>query len=115
MEISMSGRVGNTVTINGRVPERFQVRAGERIRLRLINAASARIFGLEFRDHQPLVIAFDGQPVEPHRPEGGRIVLGPAMRTDLILDMTGRPGHSSTGLDTFYTHLEYTLVPIAST
>src|SRR6266851_4673011 len=113
MEISMSGRVGNTVTINGRVPERFQVRAGERIRLRLINAAPARIFGLEFKDHQPLVIAFDGQPVEPHRPEGGRIVLGPAMRTDLILDMTGRPGHSATVLDTFYKDLEYKLVQIA--
>ena len=113
MEISMSGRVGNTVTINGRVPERFSVRAGERIRLRLINAAPARIFGLEFRDHQPLVIAFDGQPVEPHRPEGGRIVLGPAMRTDLIVDMTGRPSHSATVLDTFYKGLEYKLVEIA--
>ncbi len=59
------------------------------------------------------MIAFDGQPVEPHRPEGGRIVLGPAMRTDLILDMTGRPGHSATVLDTFYKDLEYKLVQIA--
>jgi FtsP/CotA-like multicopper oxidase with cupredoxin domain len=113
MEISMSGRIGNTVTINGRVPDRFQVRTGERIRLRLINAAPARIFGLEFKDHQPRVIAFDGQPVEPHRPEGGRVVLGPAMRTDVILDMTGKPGSSATVLDTFYKGLEYKLVEVA--
>src|SRR5262245_21647291 len=113
MEMSMSGRIGNTVAINGRVPDHFPVRAGERIRLRLINAAGARIFGLEFRGHRPLVIALDGQPVEPHAPEGGRVVLGPAMRTDLILDMTGKPGGSAVVLDTFYKGLEYKLVEIA--
>jgi FtsP/CotA-like multicopper oxidase with cupredoxin domain len=113
MEISMSGRVGNTVTINGRVPDRFSVRSGERLRLRLINAAPARILGLEFKDHHPLVIAFDGQPVAPHTPEGGRVVLGPAMRTDLILDMTGKPARSAAVLDTFYRGLEYKLVDIA--
>src|SRR5207244_3632626 len=80
MEMSMAGRVGNTVTINGRVPGRFAVRAGERIRLRLINGAPARIFGLEFKGHSPLVVALDGQPIEPHAPDGGRVVLGPAMR-----------------------------------
>jgi FtsP/CotA-like multicopper oxidase with cupredoxin domain len=115
MEMSMSGRIGNTVTINGRVPDRFAVRSGERIRLRLINAAPARIFGLEFKDHRPLVVAFDGQPVEPHAPEGGRVVLGPAMRTDLILDMTGRPSHEAAVLDTFYNGLEYKLVGISYT
>ena len=110
MEMSMSGRIGNTVTINGRVPDRLTVRSGERIRLRLINAAPARIFGLEFKGHHPLVVAFDGQPVEPHAPEGGRVVLGPAMRTDLILDMTGEPAHSAPVVDTFYKGLEYKLV-----
>ena len=115
MEMSMSGRLGNTVTINGRAPDRFAVRAGERIRLRLINAASARIFGLEFKEHRPLVVAFDGQPVEPHAPECGRVLLGPAMRTDFILDMTGKPGHSAAVLDTFYKGLEYKLVEISYT
>jgi FtsP/CotA-like multicopper oxidase with cupredoxin domain len=113
MEMSMSGRVGNTVTINGRVPNRFTVRAGERLRLRLINAAPARIFGLEFKGHRPLVIAFDGQPVEPHAPEGGRVVLGPAMRVDLVLDMTGDPGSAAPVLDNFYKDLEYKLVDLA--
>jgi len=113
MELSMSGRIGNTVTINGHMFDRFPVRSGERIRLRLINAAPARIFRLEFRDHRPLVLAFDGQPVEPHAPEGRRVVLGPAMRTDLILDMTGKPAQSAAVLDTFYKGLEYKLVEIS--
>ena len=47
-DASHNGRVGNTVTINGRILETFNVRRGERIRLRLINAANARIFALKF-------------------------------------------------------------------
>ena len=115
MEISMSGRIGNTVTINGRVPDRFSVRSGERLRLRLINAAPARIFRLEFKRHQPLVIALDGQPVEPHPPEDGQVMLGPAMRADLVLDMTGKPGSSAAIVDTFYKGLSYKLVELAYT
>ena len=97
MDASHNGRVGNTVTVNGRILETFPVRAGERLRLRLINAANARIFALEFQDHRPMVIALDGQPVEPHEPAGGRVILGPAMRADLVFDMTGRPGDALHG------------------
>jgi FtsP/CotA-like multicopper oxidase with cupredoxin domain len=85
MEAAMSGRVGNTITINGRVPDAMPVRAGERIRLRLVNAASARIMALRFEGHRPVVIALDGQPCEPHEPEDKRVLLGPAMRADLML------------------------------
>ncbi len=113
MDVSHNGRVGNTVTINGRVPEEFRVRAGERIRLRLINAASARIFSLAFEGHRPKVVAFDGQPVEPHEPEGGLIVLGPAMRADLILDMTAQPGSRHRVRDDFYPQLAYELIELA--
>jgi FtsP/CotA-like multicopper oxidase with cupredoxin domain len=63
MDASHAGRLGNTVTINGRPPHRFAVRAGERIRLRLINAANARIFSLDFEGHKPLVVTLDGRPV----------------------------------------------------
>jgi FtsP/CotA-like multicopper oxidase with cupredoxin domain len=112
MEMSMAGRVGNTVTINGRVPDRFVVRSGERIRLRLINAAAARIFGLVFKDHSPLVIALDGQPIEPHAPQGGRVILGPAMRADLVLDMTGG---TAPVIDSVYERLSYKLVELRYT
>jgi FtsP/CotA-like multicopper oxidase with cupredoxin domain len=112
MDASHAGRFGNTVTINGRVPESFAVKAGERLRLRLINAANARIFGLEFRGLTPTIVALDGQPVEPHAPEGGRVVLGPAMRADLILDCGGAPGERIAIVDTFYRQRVYTLVEL---
>jgi len=107
------GRVGNMVTINGQIPERIAVRAGERIRLRLINASNARIFGLDFGDLAPVVVALDGQPVAPHVPESGIVVIGPAMRVDLVIDMTGQPDDFLTVTDIFYEGLEYPLVDLA--
>ena len=77
MEAAMSGRVGNTVTLNGRVSENEPARAGERVRLRLVNACVARMMALRFEGHRPMVVAIDGQPCEPHEPDGGRILLGP--------------------------------------
>lgn len=112
MDASHAGRIGNTVTVNGAIRETFELRAGERIRLRLINAANARIFGLDFRGHDPVVIALDGHPVEPHRPEGGRIVLGPAMRADILLDATGEPGGSHMVVDDFYPRRAYRLLDL---
>lgn len=115
MEMSMSGRIGNTVTINGRLQSKFSVRSGERLRLRLINAAPARIFALEFKGHRPIVIAYDGQPIEPHVPEGARVVLGPAMRADLIVDMPGDSGSTAPVMDTFYEGLSFKLVELSYT
>ena len=112
MDASHAGRIGNTVTVNGAVRETFDVRAGERLRLRLVNAANARIFGLDFRGHDPLVIALDGHPVEPHRPEGGRVVLGPAMRADLLLDAAGEPGRAYPVVDDFYRQRAYRLLDL---
>ncbi len=111
-DISHDGRLGNTVTINGRDPDPLHVRAGERIRIRLINAANARIFSLNFAGHNPKIIALDGQPVEPFEPDGGRIVLGPAMRADIILDMTRKPGEKFIVTDHFYERQKYRLVNI---
>jgi FtsP/CotA-like multicopper oxidase with cupredoxin domain len=113
MEAGMSGRIGNTVTINGRVPGPVSVKAGERLRLRLVNAALARIVGLRFEGHMPVVVAHDGQPCDPHSPEGGRIVLGPAMRADIIIDMTGKPGQTYRVIDDFYNDLAYKFADLA--
>ncbi len=111
-DMSHNGRVGNTVTINGRISEEFKVKRGERIRLRLINAANARIFGLDLGAFNPQVIALDGQPVEPHSPPGGRIILGPAMRADVVLDMMGKPGQRISVVDNFYSRLAYRLLDV---
>lgn len=111
-DITHAGRIGNTVTVNGRVIDTFAVRAGERIRLRLINAANARIFALSLEEHSPQVIAIDGQPVEPHAPANGRILLGPAMRIDVLLDMTGRPGGRYSIRDDFYAGMKYNFLDL---
>jgi FtsP/CotA-like multicopper oxidase with cupredoxin domain len=113
MEAGMSGRIGNTVTVNGRVPSSVPVKPGERVRLRIVNATLARIIGLQFEGHNPVVVAHDGQPCEPHSPEGGRVVLGPAMRADLIIDMTGTPGQSYRVIDDYYQDLAYKLADLA--
>lgn len=111
-DMAHNGRIGNTVTINGKVPNEFAVRAGERIRLRLINAANARILGLRFGALKPRVIAYDGQPVAPHELPDNRLILAPAMRTDLILDVAGNPGERFQVIDDFYRGLEYRLVDV---
>ncbi|MFJ7352747.1 multicopper oxidase family protein [Phyllobacterium sp. NPDC097923] len=119
MEAEMSGRIGNTVTLNGVVPDDQPVQSGERIRLRLVNGALARIMALRFEGHRPVIVAINGQPCEPHEPEGGRILLGPAMRTDLIIDMQGEPNGRFAVIDDFYkgdltyalTHLAYSSAP----
>jgi FtsP/CotA-like multicopper oxidase with cupredoxin domain len=111
-DVSHAGRVGNTVSLNGAIPEEFAVQRGERIRLRLINAASARIFSLRFRDHDPEVIAIDGHPVHPHRPVSGRFIVAPGMRMDLLLQMTGQPNARYSVEDRFYRGREYRLVDL---
>jgi FtsP/CotA-like multicopper oxidase with cupredoxin domain len=110
----MAGRIGNTDTVNGQVPDALLVRAGERIRLRIVNAAGARIMALDFGGHRPTIIALNGQPCEPHEAKNGRVVLGPAMRADAILDMSGEPGSRYAVTDDFYgDNLAYTLIELA--
>ena len=45
--------------------------------------------------------------------EGDRLVLGPAMRADLIIDMDGKPGQTYRVIDDFYRDLAYKLVDFA--
>jgi len=110
MDSSHAGRIGNTVTVNGAIRESIAVRAGERIRLRLINASNARIFGLAFEGHAPSIIALDGHPITPRAEP--RVVLGPGMRADLILDCTARPGSAHRVVDDFYRQRAYELLTL---
>jgi FtsP/CotA-like multicopper oxidase with cupredoxin domain len=113
MEAAMSGRIGNTVTLNGAVPADQPVKAGERIRLRLLNTSLARIMALRIEGHRPMIVAIDGQPCDPHEPADGRLLLGPAMRIDVLLDMRGEPGKRYRVIDDFYEDLAYRLTSFA--
>jgi FtsP/CotA-like multicopper oxidase with cupredoxin domain len=115
MDATHAGRIGNTVTINGALPDSFELDAGERIRLRLLNVANARIFALRFEGHALRVIAQDGMPCEPHAPEGGRVVLGPGMRADVVLDANADPGTRYRVIDEFTAREAYEVVALAYT
>ena len=98
-DASHNGRIGNVITVNGNIGEEFFVRAGERLRLRLVNVANSRTFALTFQGLNPWIIALDGHPVEPKSVQNDRIVLGAGQRTDLIVDVTGKPGEISSVVD----------------
>ncbi len=112
MEAGMSGRIGNTVTINGRVPNRVSVKAGERVRLRLVNAALARIVSLRFEGHKPVVVAHDGQPCDPHSPKAVGWFSGRRCGPTSSSTWIGKPGQSYRVIDDFYQDLAYKLVDL---
>ena len=84
---SHAGRLGNTVTLNGDLETVLKVRPGERIRLRLINAATARIFAPVFPGLSGWIVAFDGHPTEPRKIGIEKNYIAPGNRVDLILDI----------------------------
>lgn len=95
LDLANQGRVGNQVLVNGQAAGKeraIAVRAGERLRLRLINAASARFFLLAIEGHAARIIAWDGQGVTPHPLPADGLPLGPGMRVDLIIDCMEKPG-----------------------
>jgi FtsP/CotA-like multicopper oxidase with cupredoxin domain len=65
-----------------------KVRTGDRVRFRLINAATNRIFPLTITGASGRIVALDGMALPVPR-EFEDIVLSPAQRTDLIVDITG--------------------------
>lgn len=86
-EWSHGGRMGNVLTVNRQVKPRIQVRAGSRNRLRVLNAANSRITATEFSGVKAWICAKDGQPLaEPIRLEAP-LILAPAERYDLIVDI----------------------------
>lgn len=89
------GRLGNVLTINGAREFAIRARARERIRLRLFNVANARIMGLRLSDHEPVIVAIDGQPVAPRAPRNATVVLAPGQRADVLMDMVHLPGKTA--------------------
>jgi len=85
------GRLGNHFTANGVPDFEIAVRSNERIRLRLVNAANARIMSLRLDRHRATVMAIDGQPAEPFVARDGRVTLGPGNRVDLFVDALLEP------------------------
>ena len=73
--------------INGRLPEAapvFEVRRGERVRLRLLNPSGASTFRFAIDGHALLVTHADGRPVEPVRVDN--LLIGMGERYDVIIE-----------------------------
>ncbi|NNE52296.1 MAG: multicopper oxidase family protein [Sulfitobacter sp.] len=81
---SHGGRLGNSVTVNGTSYPELTLRPGERLRLRMINAATARIMRIGLPGLSPRLIALDGHPVTPRAAE--TVTLGPAQRADIVIE-----------------------------
>lgn len=87
-----AGRLGNFVTVNGAETGSLEARVGERLRLRLINVANARIFQIGWRGLRAWIAALDGMPLETPLP-AEQVTLAPAQRADLFVDVveSGEP------------------------
>jgi FtsP/CotA-like multicopper oxidase with cupredoxin domain len=90
-----AGRIGGHVTVNSAPSLDIPVKANERMRLRLVNSANARLFALRLAQHDVRVMAVDGQPAEPFLARDGRITLAPGSRADIFVDATLAPGASA--------------------
>ena len=94
-DLSHAGRIGNVVTANGRMELELAAAPGQRLRLRLINAANARVFTLALHKMTGWVMATDGMPLAAPRPVDGPLSLAPAQRLDLFVDMDGTEGEEA--------------------
>ncbi len=82
-DFAHGGRLGNYAKI---MPSKTEVRVGDRVRLRLINAATARIFPVRIEGLAAKVVALDGMPLPSPRALED-FFLAPAQRIDVIGDV----------------------------
>lgn len=75
--------------VNGRIPSTpstFTARPGQRVRIRLINAAGDTTFRVALGSHRLTMTHTDGWPAVPVT--GDAVLIGPAERYDLLVDLT---------------------------
>ncbi|MEX0286706.1 MAG: multicopper oxidase family protein [Paracoccaceae bacterium] len=80
---SHAGRLGNYAKV---IVSENSVRVGDRVRLRLINTANARIFPLDLKGIDGKLVALDGMPLRQVE-DIGTVTLAPAQRADIIADV----------------------------
>jgi FtsP/CotA-like multicopper oxidase with cupredoxin domain len=100
-DLMHDGRWGNAVTVNSRTDEVLHVAAGERIRLRLLNAANGRIFLPDLSRLDARLIAVDGTylraPIDPKAVE-----IAPGNRMDLDITFASATNERIAIFDRFY-------------
>ena len=86
-EWAHGGRLGNFLTVNKQVRPKYIVKAGSRVRLRLLNTANARIFAVNVPVKATWILSKDGQPLVTPKPLDESLLLAPAERYDLAIDI----------------------------
>ncbi|MDP2339908.1 MAG: multicopper oxidase family protein, partial [Deltaproteobacteria bacterium] len=86
----MSGRVGNTVLVNGHRRPVLEVRSGERQLFRVVNSANARTMVLKLPGHQLTWIGTDGGLLERPRVVDA-LALSPGERADFLFTIDDSP------------------------
>ena len=113
-DLMHDGRWGNVPTINGEIRPEFQVKPGERIRLRMINGANARIFSPHIEGLSADVIAVDGRPVTQIFPLDG-FVLSPGNRIDLDVRIPAQAGGKTFAVEDRFTSKAFQVASIKVT
>jgi FtsP/CotA-like multicopper oxidase with cupredoxin domain len=90
-DLMHDGRWGNVLTVNGKYQPEYTAKPGERVRLRLINGANARIFSPHIQGISATVIAVDGRPVSKFFTLD-KFVLSPGNRIDLDVKIPEQAG-----------------------
>ncbi|WP_297740489.1 multicopper oxidase domain-containing protein [Nocardioides sp.] len=83
--------VGTHVLVNGRYAPYLRVSA-TRYRLRLLNASHFSAYSIGLSDGRPLVQIGTGNGLLPRPVVRDRVLLGPAQRADVIVDLHGAAG-----------------------
>ena len=95
MSLSHAGRMGNLLGANGTYDPVVTTRPKERLRLRLINGANARVFILRLHELTGWTVALDGMPLPAPEAVEGELTLAPAQRVDLIVDVVAEAGEEA--------------------
>ncbi len=94
MDLMHDGRWGNVITVNSKLQFTQEVKAGERIRLRFVNASNARVYRLYFpKKLNPIAIAVDGMYVRKlFDPNGFDLAPGNRLDVDITIPKNAKPG-----------------------
>jgi len=86
---AVTGLLGDTILVNGTYNPYVPV-STSRVRLRILNASTARIYQLAFADDRPFAIIATDAGFLPSLQQTRRLLLSPAERAEIVVDL--KPG-----------------------
>ena len=95
-DTSRSAGVRRLTSVNSKLMPLIEVLAPRaRVRLRLLNAVSARVMFVGFDGLRPTVLAIDSAPCEAFAPLQNMLPIGPGARFDVMVDLPAAAGREA--------------------